>query len=134
LFRSTAAKRAGQNGFTLIEALIALAIVATALSAIGSVIATTVRGTHAIERHLSQLAAARAVSAALPDRDRLAPGSLSGELAGQHWRLDIAPFAAPTAQRPSPWIAQTVVITVDAPTGGALQVATVRLQRRASDR
>ncbi|MCJ9707365.1 type II secretion system protein J, partial [Bradyrhizobium sp. SHOUNA76] len=40
-------------GFTLIEALVALAIIAVVLGTIGSVIATTVKGTRAIDQRLA---------------------------------------------------------------------------------
>ena len=42
----------GAAGFTLIEALVALAIVATVLGSIGAVIATTVKGTRGIDQRL----------------------------------------------------------------------------------
>jgi general secretion pathway protein I len=120
-------------GFTLIEVVVALALVAVALTAIGSLIATTIRGTRALDQHLSLAETARAVEAALPSRDALPAGSSSGEMAGHRWRLDVLPFRASFVdpRLPSPWVPQTVVITVRAPDGPVLQISTVRLQRRA---
>src|SRR5207249_6702048 len=43
-----------------------------------------------IEQHLARLEAARAVMAALPDRDQLALGSLSGELDAHRWRIEVS--------------------------------------------
>ena len=43
-------RRHGEAGFTLIEVLVALAVLAVALAAIGSLMATTVRGTRSIDR------------------------------------------------------------------------------------
>ena len=43
----------GAAGFTLIEALVALAIVAAVLASIGAVIATTVKGTRSIDQRLA---------------------------------------------------------------------------------
>ena len=40
-------------GFTLIEVVVALALIAVALTAIGSLIATTIRGTRSLDQHLS---------------------------------------------------------------------------------
>ena len=40
-------------GFTLIEALVALAIVATVLAPVGAMIATTVKGTRSIDQRLA---------------------------------------------------------------------------------
>jgi general secretion pathway protein I len=119
-------------GFTLIEALVAIAIVAAVLSSIGALIATTVRGARSIERHLAQLETTRAIAAALPDRDQLGPGTFSGETAGHRWRVDVAPFDATNLRVRQPtWEPQAVVVTVQSPSGGALQLNTVRLQRRA---
>jgi general secretion pathway protein I len=131
LSRSTAVKPT-TAGFTLVEVLVALAIVAIALSSIGALIATTVRGTRSIEQYLNQLGSARAVIAALPDRDQLVLGNFSGELAGHRWRVDVSPFIDEFAsQQPTPWVPRTVVVTVQSPTGRALYINTVRLQRRA---
>ena len=44
----------GERGFTLIEALVALAIIAAVLTSIGMVIGTTVRGTRAIDQRLAR--------------------------------------------------------------------------------
>ena len=53
------------------------------------------RGTRSIERQLTQLETTRAIVAALPDRDQLVVGHLSGALAGYRWRVDVSPFTAP---------------------------------------
>ena len=130
--RSTAVKPT-TAGFTLIEVLVALVIVAISLSSIGALISTTVRGTRSIEQYLNQFGTARAVIAALPDRDQLVLGNFSGELAGHRWRVDVSPFVDNEfgSRQPTPWIPQAVVVTVQSPTGRALYINTVRLQRRA---
>jgi hypothetical protein len=53
-------------------------------------------------------------------------------MAGHRWRIDVLPFRASFVdpRLPSPWVPQTVVITVRAPDGPVLQISTVRLQRR----
>jgi general secretion pathway protein I len=123
----------GRAGFTLIEVVVALALIAVALTAIGSLIATTVRGTRALDQHLSLAETARAVEAALPGREELPVDGASGEMAGHRWRIDVLPFRASFVdpRLPSPWVPRTVVITVRAPDGPVLQIHTVRLQRRA---
>lgn len=125
--------RRGTAGFTLIEALVALAVVATALSAIGMVIATTVRGIRAIERRLILIETTRAIVAALPDRDQLAFGSFSGRRAEQDWRIDVTPFFAANGedQRLTKWVPQAITVTVRSPEGAVMQVNTVRLYQRA---
>ena len=128
--------RARQAGFTIIEALVALAIVAASLAAIGGLIAASARGTHAVEQHVALIETARAVESSLPRRDQLAAGDFSGVLAGHPWRVEVVPFGAGgiDPELPSPWVPQTVVVTVRSATGGAkFQLATVRLRRRAKE-
>src|SRR5215472_2332016 len=101
-------------GFTLIEVLIALAIVGISLVAIGSVMGTSMRGARALDRHVALVDAARAIEAGLPDRAQLGPGDLSGEFSGHRWRLNVSPFLDP-AVGPHPssqWIPQSVAILV----------------------
>jgi general secretion pathway protein I len=120
------------GGFTLIEVLVALSILAIALASIGGLIASSVRGTRSIEAHLTRLATARAIMTALPDRDQLVPGGLSGETAGHSWRIDVLPFAASNfvAQPRARWQPQIVAVTVASPAGAAMTINTVRLRRK----
>jgi general secretion pathway protein I len=118
----------GTRGFTLIEALVALAIIAAVLSSIGAVIGTTVRGTRMIDQRLALTGAAETVFAALPDRNALKPGRQSGELAGHRWRIDVAPMNAPAAELPQSRFAPVAInMRMQAPGGPAILVTTVRL-------
>jgi len=132
LLRATKA-RSDTAGFTLIEVVVALAILAISLSSIGALIATTARGARAIEGNLTRLQTARAVMAALPDRDQLLPGEMAGEIADHRWRVNVSPFlfADVDPRQPTPWVAQTVVVTVRSPAGAPIEISTVRLRRRA---
>jgi general secretion pathway protein I len=127
----------GEAGFTLIEALVALAIVAAVLSSIGAVIATTVKGTRSIDQRLALTGAAETLLAGLPVRGLLKPGRQSGELAGHRWRLDVSPLsvAAPdTPQRQRQrFVPLAVNMRLQAPGGPAVQVTTVRLVPRAAE-
>jgi len=118
----------------LIEVLVALAVVAVALAAIGSVIATTVHGVRSLDAHLMVAETARMVGTALPDRNALKPGNFSGELAGHNWRVDVLPFnfTGFNPKQPSRWVPQTVTVRIQSPSGLVLQVDTVRLRRRES--
>jgi general secretion pathway protein I len=136
LFRATASEhRRDRAGFTIIEALVALAVVAASLTALGSMIATSIRGTRSIEQHVALVETARAIETGLPSRDELAPGNFSGELAGHRWRVDVSPFAAGSvdATPSAAWVPQAVVITVRSPSGAMLQLNTVRLRRRSGE-
>jgi general secretion pathway protein I len=132
LLRSTAFKRRAIAGFTLIEVLVALSVVAVSLGAIGSLIATTVRGTRSIDQHLTFVETARALEAGLPDREQLKPGNMSGETAGFQWRVDVMPFVGTMVdpRQPTPWMPQTVVMRLQSPSGTIFQLNTVRLRRR----
>ena len=118
-------------GFTLIEALVALAIVAVALTSIGSLVATSARGAASIEARLTRLETARAIMSALPDRGELTIGRLSGEVAEHRWRIDVLPFTSDdvSPQSYSKWVPRTVIVTVQAPDGATMRLNTIRLQQ-----
>jgi general secretion pathway protein I len=120
-------------GFTLIEALVALAIVAVALTSIGSLIASNALGVRSIDNRITRLEAARAIMTALPAREMLVGGTSSGEFANHAWRLDVSPFAGRiNTQIPAKWIPQTLVLTIKSHGGAAMEINTVRLQRSAA--
>jgi general secretion pathway protein I len=121
-------------GFTLIEVLVALSIVGITLSSIGALMASAARGNRSIEQHLSILETARSVMAALPERAQLVQGGSSGEIAHLRWRLDVSPYAIgdASAQTKATWVPQSVVVSIRAARGKALELSTIRLQRRGS--
>jgi general secretion pathway protein I len=124
----------GERGFTLIEALVALAIVAAVLSSIGAVIGVTVKGTRSIDQRLALTGAAETVLAALPARNALKPGREAGELAGHRWRLDVTPLNVVAADAPQGrFVPLAVNLRMQAQGGPAVQVTTVRLVRKAAE-
>lgn len=129
---SISGKRQDDNaGFTMVEALVALAIMAFALAAIGSVVSANVRGSVTVERRLSLVETARAILTGLPGRGQLAPGDMTGELGDTRWRLDVMPFDATFVNpaRPTPWVPLALVVRVQGPHGEMLRLDTVRLRR-----
>jgi general secretion pathway protein I len=126
----------GVAGFTLIEALVALAIVAAVLSSIGAVIATTVKGTRSIEQRLALTGVAETLVASLPARNLLKPGRQSGETAGHRWRIDVEPMDIPVAGA-SPqtlrFVPLAISMRLQAPGGPAMQITTVRLVPKAAE-
>jgi general secretion pathway protein I len=124
-------QRRRTRGFTMIEAVIALAVIAVSLAAIASIIAENVRGTEVVEARLVLIQAARAVLTALPDRNKLAQGELRGEMGAERWRIDVLPFVANFVDpsQPTPWVPQTIVLRLQAPSGEIIRVDTVRLRR-----
>ena len=120
-------------GFTLIEALVALAIIAVVLGTIGSVIATTVKGTRAIDQRLALAGTAETLLADLPARSSLKPGRRSGELADSRWRLDVAPMNVPGGDPASDrFVPLAVNLRLQRADGSAIQVTTVKLVPRVS--
>jgi general secretion pathway protein I len=120
----------GVAGFTLIEVLVALAIVATVLGSIGTVIATTVKGTRGIDQRLELSGTAESLLATLPARNLLKPGRQSGELTGHRWRIDVSPMnvaVASDAPQTGRFVPLAVTMRLQSPGGPAMQVTTVRL-------
>jgi len=130
--RRSIAPDAAAAGFTLIEVLVALAIVALALSSIWTLMGTSFRGVGSMEERLARLETARAVVAALPDRDQ-PTGALSGKIDGRSWRVEATPLSAapPPSASSLAWIPHTIVVSVRSPSGGLTEIRTVRLQQRA---
>ncbi len=122
----------GESGFTLIEVLVALAIVAAVLSSIGAVIGTTVKGTRSIDQRLALTGAAETLLAQLPARNLIKPGTQYGEMAGHRWRIDVAPLnvAAQEGTQTSRFVPLAVSLRMQAPGGPAIQITTVRLAPR----
>jgi len=119
-------------GFTLIEVVVALAVVATLLTAIGAVVTVSSRGTRSLEQHLALVETTRIVAATLPRAEEITLDGLSGETLGHRWRVGISPFVGGgiSLVPNSPWIPQTVVVRVRSPSGAVYGFETVRLQRR----
>jgi len=115
----------------VLEALVALVLAVCALAAIGKLMATSTRGVNALVDHVALVETTRAIASTLAQRNQPA-GDSSGERSGYHWRVDTLPFAAPgiDPKLSSPWLPQTVVVTVHSPQGRIFQLATVQLKRR----
>lgn len=132
MYQSTKLASDTSAGFTLIEVLVALAVLAASLTAIGSLVASNVRATRALDQRLALAATTRAILTGLPDREELGVSNSSGEIAGHRWRIDIPQFVADFVdpRRATPWVPQAVVLRVQSPTGELLRIDTVRLRRR----
>ena len=121
--------RRGTAGFTLIEVLVALAVVAASLGAIAMVAGTSLRGTRALERRVALLETARAVETGIPNRDLLQPGRTEGEIAGHRWQMDVQPLQLAGLPENAPWTPFDIRIRVRGPGGEMVALETVRLAR-----
>jgi general secretion pathway protein I len=114
------------------EVLIALAVVAIAIVAIGCVMSSNARGVRALENHVALVQTAQTVLAtAIPPRNDLAPGSLAGQTLDYRWQVDISPVGGGWVvdNADVPWIPELVKIRVRSPSGAAFDLETVRLMR-----
>lgn len=119
-------------GFTIIEVLVALALVAVTIVAIGSLMATNARGVRTFEQHVALVQAARtAMTTAIPSRPELRPGASSGQNDGYRWTVDVMPlggeWTVPNAE--VPWLPELVRVRVRSPSGAVSDIRTVRLIR-----
>ena len=130
-FRTARSEFSGVAAFTVLEAVVALAVVVIALAAIGKLMAASTAAVHALADHVALAETARAIESMLPARDAIA-GNSSGARAGYRWRIDTMPFAVPGFDPglPSPWVPETVSITARSPQGRVFQIMTVQLKRR----
>lgn len=131
--RALSAPRAACAGFTLIEALVALAVVASCLTAIASLTAANLRVVAKSDQRAGLVAALRSVETGLPDRIDLKPGRILGEKLGQEWSVEIRPFEEAAAANPRAaalWTPEAIALTARSPSGAILTIDTIRLQRR----
>jgi general secretion pathway protein I len=146
--RGSRSRPAANAGFTLIEVLVAIAVLAVALAAIGAVVGSTVKGIRSIERRLPLLETAQNMLASLPDRNALQLGSQFGSSGNLRWRIDVVPLVVPALSVAPPntaaanpatsnpataepealkWMPVTVTVRVQGTEGPPLQLDTVRL-------
>jgi general secretion pathway protein I len=135
LFRVARSNRRTSAGFTIIEVLVALAVVASGLAAIATLIGTSHRGARALEQHIALVETARAIVAGLPGRADLTLGEFTGEAGGHRWRVDVLPSSTerPAGAPPGRWEPRRVVVTVRSPSGAVLRINTIRLVRRPAE-
>ena len=140
--RSENREASGAAGFTLVEALAALAIMAAGLAAIAELAGGNLYAGYRTERHIAQIAVAREIVTGMPSRDALPFGVLTGSLHDHQWRIDAKPVsvAFPTGQsagrsagqsagQSASWTPQGIVLLVKSPTGAMIEIDTIRLRK-----
>jgi general secretion pathway protein I len=128
-------------GFTLIEVLVAISVLAVVLGAIGAVVGNTVRTIHSVDRRLPLLETAQSLIASLPARDALQPGTQSGTSGDFRWRIDavlldrnvldnaasLLSSTAASAQPKVSWVPLAITVRVQGAEGPPVRLDTVRL-------
>lgn len=130
--RVSAPDRRQCAGFTIVEVLVALVVMATSLAAIGSVAAANARASRTLDQRAGLLQTARAVEAGIPRRSDLALGETEGEIGGHRWRMEVRPLAVDDVPADAQWVPRSIVIRVRAPSGASVTLETVRLARSAT--
>lgn len=122
-----------QAGFTIIEALIALALVSILLASIGSLVATNTRSIRHLEQHVALIETARLVASGMPRAGEPLPRNLAGRLSGFAWQMRASPFRGESSAVPgSPFIPTLIELRVRSPSGEIVSLETVRLQNRSA--
>ena len=120
----------GIAGFTLIEALAALAVMGAGLAAIGTLASSSLHAGLYAERHLAEIETARKIIAGMPSREALPVGRLTGALDAHDWRIDSTLIGAPVAVGDALWTPQHIQVLVQSPSGAILKIDTIRLRRQ----
>lgn len=127
---SCAAEKGGR-GFTLLEALVALAVTAAGLAAIGQLGFGALSAARRAGNRLDLVLDARAALAALPSRSGSHNGVTSGQFSRDRWRVTSRPFAGVASGGPnnSGWTPELQEINVSNGAGASITLYTVRLRR-----
>ena len=118
-----------EDGFTLIEVVVALAVIAVALVSIGSLVGVSVRGSQALDQHIALDETARGILGELGERNALRLGVSAGTASGVAWRVDVGAFPTPGTVNPS-WEPVSETITVSSAGGKSVSITTLHLRRR----
>ena len=125
-------KRRRVAGFTLIEALAALAVMGAGLAAIGPLASSSLHAGLYAERHLAEIETARKIIAGMPSREALPIGRLTGALDAHDWRINLTLIGPPAAVGDALWTPQRIEVSVRSPSGAMLKIDTIRLRRQAT--
>jgi prepilin-type N-terminal cleavage/methylation domain-containing protein len=121
--------RSRQAGFTLLEALVALALLLVFASVVGPHLSQARRIVANAGGRVAAQALLRSLLTAPFDRSTSARASQEGDTGGLHWRIDTEPVAAVRPQAQPSWSAFRVVASVTWAPGQAVVAETIRLRK-----
>ena len=128
--RASAPASRASDGFTLLEALIAITILALSLSALLSLYSTGLRGVASIDDHMRARLLAQSVMAELSYDRGLRPGRVQGHSDPFTWSLTVTPFEeAEPSRQSTPWSLHHLAVTVSWPHGRQIELQTLRMLR-----
>ncbi len=130
--RSPRLELGGTAGFTLLEALVALAVMGAGLAAIGTLANSSLHVGLYTERHLAEIESARKIIAGMPARNALPYGRLTGSVDAHEWRIDSAPVSMTAASGETSWTPQSIALLVRSPFGATIEIDTIRLRKQAA--
>ena len=127
--RSRRKRRGRQGGFTLLEALVALALVLAFAATLGPHLSQARRIMDHAEGRVAAQVLLRSLLDAPFDRSRLAKASRSGETNGLRWSIESNPVltAAPGAPDQQRWLPYRVRATVVWGSDQSIAAETIRL-------
>src|SRR3984957_20828972 len=116
-----------QAGFTLLEALVALALILAFASAVGPLLSQARRIMANAEGRVAAQVLLRSLLDAPFDRSSLSRASREGETSGLRWRSVFEPAAAARARDQPSWSAFRVIASVTWAPGQVIMAETIRL-------
>ena len=115
-----------ESGFSLVEALCAVAIAASAIVVLTNGISGSLKGAQALDKHLGARILVQTILEDELASDATAPAVREGESAGYRWRLDIVP-AAVVDGLPETYVTYRLTATATWEPGGRLSAEALKL-------
>jgi prepilin-type N-terminal cleavage/methylation domain-containing protein len=119
------------GGFTLIEVVVALAVVAVVAAAIAALSSSNRRSVGASIGRIQTALAARTQTIVLGNRANIGTGFRNGQSGGFAWSYDSRPLETQRdgGDAPMPWAPYWVTVEVAGPGGARVLVNTIQLRR-----
>ncbi|MFM7083662.1 MAG: prepilin-type N-terminal cleavage/methylation domain-containing protein [Hyphomicrobium sp.] len=118
------------QGFTLFEVVIGLAVTGLILTVLAPVFGRNFIETQTVESRLALSTAARSLLEALPARNDLAAGLVSGTNGTIRWTLEATPLPQNKGEQPSAWIPYKIILNLKTKDGLGTRFETVRLAKK----
>lgn len=125
-------KRTCKSGFTLLEVLIALTILAVSVGVLFTSFSVTASGTQVAHRDMGAASLAQSLLARIGADIPIRPGKLTGSAGDLNWEIDIAPYGGQADTSGSLLAAFEVALRISrmGESADALTLKTLRLAPR----